>query len=204
MNIKPLLLSVLAVFTLSLCAWADTGSGAKSATDKNRDAESKAMPKKILVVYFSHSGNTRFVANQIHDIAGGDLFEIVPVSPYPDDYDAVVDQAKREQQAQARPALKTRLENAQSYDVIFIGYPNWWGTFPMPVATFLEQNDFSGKTIVPFCTNEGSRMGRSESDLRKFCPNSTILSGLPLRGRSVKSASAHEEIVAWIGKLGIR
>jgi flavodoxin len=112
-----------------------------------------------------------------------------------------VERAQKEQKASARPKLKVKLENAKSYDIVFIGYPNWWGSFPMPVATFLEENDFSGKTLIPFCTHEGSRLGRSVEDLTKMCPKSKILEGLAIRGRSVKTA--HEDVAQWVKKIGL-
>ena len=99
--------------------------------------------KKTLVVYFSHSGNTRALANHIHKSVGGDILEMDAVKPYPDDYDACVRQAKEELNSGHKPALKTRIENITSYDVVFIGYPIWWGTIPAPVRTFLSEYDFS-------------------------------------------------------------
>ena len=93
--------------------------------------------KKVLVPYFSHSGNTREIANQIHKSVGGDTFEIQAVKLYPDDYDACVKQAKQELDSGYKPALKRKIENIESYDVVFIGYPIWWGTIPAPVRTFL-------------------------------------------------------------------
>ncbi len=157
------------------------------------------MNKKILVAYFSHSGNTRVIANQIRESVGGDIFEIVAVYPYPSDYDAVVEQARKELREEYRPKLKTKVENMESYNVVFFGYPIWWGTIPMPVATFLSEYDFSGKTIVPFCTHEGSRLGRSVTDITKFCPQSTILDGLAVRGGDVKNAQ--NEVSEWLREL---
>ncbi len=158
-----------------------------------------ANDKKILVAYFSHSGNTREVARQIQAQVGGDLFEIVSVEPYPKNYNAVVEQARKELEADHRPKLKARLENASSYDVVFIGFPNWWNTFPTPVGTFLRENDFSGKTLMTFCTHEGSGLGRSVSDVTKSCPGSKVLPGLAVRGGSVKKAG--EAVAKWIGEL---
>ncbi len=157
--------------------------------------------KKILVAYFSHSGNTREIAGQIHKNAGGDIFEIKAVKPYPDDYDAVVKQAKQELASGYRPALKTTTENIRSYDVVFIGYPNWCGTIPAPVATLLSEGDFSGKTIVPFCTHEGGGLGRSVSDISKLCPKSAIPEGIAIRGREVKTAQ--NEVSGWLRKIKI-
>ena len=157
--------------------------------------------KKILVVYFSHSGNTRIMATQIKNASGSDIFEVKPVKAYPTDYRSVVDQAKKEISANYKPAIQTKAPaNLASYDVIFVGSPCWWGTVAPPIATFLTQNNFAGKTIVPFMTHEGSGMGRSEDDIRKLCPKSKILEGLPIRGGSVKSSQG--EVTAWVKKLG--
>lgn len=155
--------------------------------------------KKILVAYFSHTGNTREIANQIRNRAGGDIFEIKTVVPYTNEYDALTKQARRELDSDFRPELQSRVENIDSYDVIFIGYPNWWGTYPMAVKTFLSEYDFSEKTIIPFCTHEGSMLGRSVSDLKGMCPKSTILEGLEVRGSSVKTAQ--DKVASWLKKL---
>ena len=158
-----------------------------------------ATNKKILVAYFSHSGNTREIANQIHKSAGGDIFEIQSVKPYPDDYDAVVQQARQELDSGYKSALKTKIENIKSYDLVFIGYPVWWGTFPAPVKTFLSEYDFSGKTIIPFCTHEGSGLGRSAADISKLCPESSLLEGIAFRGRDVKTAQS--KVSQWLQKI---
>lgn len=144
--------------------------------------------KKILVAYFSHSGNTREIANKIHEKVGGSIFEIVTIDPYPRNYDEVVKQAKQEQESGYKPTLKTKIENIESYNVVFIGYPNWLGTIPRPVITFLLEYNFSGKTIVPFCTHEGSRLGRSVTDIKELCSQSNIPDGLAVRGGTVKNA----------------
>jgi flavodoxin len=159
--------------------------------------------KKVsaLSAYFSHSGNTSVVAHQIHENIGGDIFEIVPVDPYPRDYDAVVEQARKELDKDYRPSLKTKIEKMGLYNVVFVGYPNWWGTIPRPVVTFLSEYDFSGKTIVPFCTHEGSRLGRSVIDIKELCPQSTILEGLAVRGGDVKKAQ--KEVTGWLREMGM-
>ena len=157
--------------------------------------------KKILVAYFSHSGNTRALADQIHKSAGDDSFEIQAVEPYPDDYDACVRQAKEELNSGHKPALKTKVENITSYDVVFIGYPIWWGTIPAPVRTLLSDYDFSGKTIVSFCTHEGTGLGRSVADISKLCPKSTLLEAVAIRGGDVKNA--HNKVAEWLKKIKI-
>ncbi len=159
------------------------------------------VSKKILVAYFSHSGNTREIANQIHKIVGGDIFEIQSVKPYPHDYDAVVEQARQELDSGYKPALKTKIENIKPYDLVFIGYPVWWGTFPAPVKTFLSEYDFSGKTIAPFCTHEGSSLGRSAADISKLCPKSALLNGVAIRGSVVKTAQ--NKVSEWLREIKI-
>lgn len=156
---------------------------------------------KMLTVYFSKSGVTRAVATQVQSLAGGDIAEIRPVTPYPVDYRETTDVAKREQTLNARPEITLAGGDVAPYDVIAVGYPNWWGTMPMALFTFFEARDFSGKTILPFCTHEGSRLGRSVADLRTLCPKASILEGLALRGgqiANVTTRAAQGEIAAWL------
>jgi flavodoxin len=156
---------------------------------------------KILVAYFSHSGNTRTVAEQIHRTVGGDLLEIKTVTPYTGNNNTVLDTAQNEQRANARPALATQINNLSSYDTIFIGYPIWWGTMPMAFFTLFEQYNFEGKTIIPFCTHEGSALGRSVTDIKRLAPQSTVRDGLAIRGRS--AGNAENDISTWLRRLGM-
>ncbi|MGA9141451.1 MAG: flavodoxin [Methanocella sp.] len=170
---------------------------------------------KILVAYFSRPGNnyvggrivnlpvgnTEVAAKMIRETVGGILFRIEAVKAYPVDYKETTEMAQQELHADARPKLSRRLENMAAYDVIFLGYPNWWGTMPMPVFTFLEEYDISGKTIVPFCTHEGSGLGRSIADIKVHCPRSTVLDGIAIRGGDV--TNAQNEIAAWLRKIGM-
>lgn len=164
-------------------------------------AQSASPSKKILVVYFSHSGNTKEIANQIKELTDGDIFEILPAKAYPSDYQACVDQAKKEINANYKPALKTKLKSISSYDIIFVGSPCWWATMAPPVATFLSSYDLTGKTIVPFMTHEGSRMGRYASDIKKLCPKAKILEGLPVRGSNVKEAKG--DVNKWLREIKV-
>ena len=156
---------------------------------------------KTLVVYFSRSGNTQAVAGHIRSLTGGDEFRIEPVKPYPEDYRQCTDAAKEELEKQARPAIKGKIENIGQYDTVFIGYPIWWGTYPMPVATFLDSYDLKGKTVIPFCTHEGSREGRSFSDIRKAAPQAKAAEGLAVRGG--QASSSQKEVQVWLRKIGV-
>lgn len=162
-------------------------------------AESKA-PQKNLVVYYSETGHTRDVANAIHKLVGGDIIKIETVKPYPADYDMLTKVAKEEQSNNARPQIKTKVPNIDEYGVIFLGYPNWWSSMPMPVYTFVEQNCLDGKTIAPFATHGGGGLGHSVEDLKKIAPGATILK--PLAVRSSHSSSAGEDVKKWIEGLG--
>lgn len=157
--------------------------------------------KKILIAYFSHSGNTRFMADLIKEKVGGDVFEIKTAEPYPSEYNEVVEKARKEQNADVRPKLTALVHELNDYDVVFLGYPNWWATMPMGVFTFLESANWSGKEIVPFCTHEGSGLGRSVGDIRKLCQGASVLDGLAIRGGSVHKAQS--EVSAWLKKLGL-
>ena len=155
----------------------------------------------MLILYFSHSGNTRKVAEQIHGRVGGDMIELTTVTPYPRDYDAVVDQAQQEQQNNARPPIATEIPNLEKYDTIFIGFPNWWGTIPMPFFTLLEKYDVGSRTIIPFCTHEGSRFGSSEQDIKRLCPQARMLEGFEVRGS--RAGGAQRNVDAWLRKIGL-
>lgn len=143
---------------------------------------------KSLIIYFSRKGrnyvsgeikdlqigNTEIVANMIQEITDGDKFEIETVKEYPIDYHETTDIAKEELRNNQRPELKRYLESIENYNVIYLGYPNWWGTMPMPVFTFLEKYNFSNKAIMPFCTHEGSGLGRSENDIKSIIGNDIV------------------------------
>jgi flavodoxin len=157
--------------------------------------------KKILIAYFSHSGNTETAANMIKNILDADLFEINSIKKYSENYHTCTEEAKADQQVDARPELVEYLDNIDDYDVILLGYPNWWSTMPMPVFTFLERYDFSGKTILPFCTHGGGGMGRSESDIQKECQGAVLLKGISLGGSSARNSE--KEIREWLAGSGL-
>ena len=137
----------------------------------------------------------RLRRKKLRDITGADLFKIEPLHPYSDDYKECVAQARDEMQSDARPELKAYPETLDDYDTIYLGYPSYCGTMPMPVFTFLEHFDFSGKTVKPFCTNEGSGMGRSEQDIRRLCPGAKVEKGLSIHGGDVDKSE--DALRAW-------
>ncbi len=171
--------------------------------------------KHILVAYFSRKGNnyvngaivdlpignTEVIAKIIQEMTKGDIFKIETMNAYPLDYNETTKVARKELREKARPKLLNRFEKMDLYNVILLGYPNWWGTIPMPVATFLSEHDFSGKTIAPFCTNEGSELGQSIKDIRQLCPQSFILNGFAVRGGEVRKSQ--NKISSWLRELGI-
>jgi flavodoxin len=168
------------------------------------------MNDRILIAFYSRKGlnyrggnivnlevgNTEVVARQIQETTGGDLFEIETIKQYPLDYYEATEVSKQELYDAIRPELATSVKDMSSYDVLYLGYPNWWGTMPMAVWTFLESYDFTGKTIIPFCTHEGSGLGNSERDIKRLCPSALVKKGLAIRGSSVKNAL--ETVKKWI------
>lgn len=165
-----------------------------------------------LVAYFSRAGqnyghggivdlskgNTEILAEAIADALGASLFKIDTVEPYPVDYYATTDVAKRELREKARPAIKGPLPSLEGVDKLVLGYPNWWGTVPMAVKTFLDSVDLAGVTIAPLCTNEGSGLGGSVGDLRRSYPAATVVEGLSIRGTD--AARSTGRAVAWARK----
>lgn len=141
-------------------------------------------------------GNTEKIAGMIADATGADLFKIEQKVPYAADYNTCIEQAKKDLRENARPELVNNLESIVNYDEIYIGFPNYWGTMPMAVFTFLEQFDWAGKKIYPFVTHEGSGFGKCESDLRKICKDASIQPGLSIQGSMVEGAKA--EVDTWI------
>lgn len=138
-------------------------------------------------------GNTEKVANMIAEVTSAELFKIEQQVPYAADYDTCIKQAKKDLQAKARPALVSIPDNLDSYDEIYLGYPNYWGDMPMAVYTFLENFDWNGKTIHPFCTHEGSGLSRTERKIQDACKGATVTSGLAILGSSVEHSKATVE-----------
>ena len=165
-------------------------------------AETGASGKNILIAYYSRTGNTREIANQIHKRVSGDIIELQTVEPYPEDYEAVKKQAMQELNSGSKPALKTKVNKIGSYDVIFVGTPIWWGTMAAPVKSFLSEYDLSGKTIVPFVTHAGSGLGRSVLDIAALCPHSTILDGIAVWGKNANTSQ--NDVSTWVRRLIVK
>lgn len=191
-----------------LYRWLSTQEG---ETDPTPDDEDTPDSTRVLVVYFSRAGenyavgvinkgNTAIVAELIAEQTGGDLFEIVPVTPYPSDYEEMKDVATQEQNSNARPAIADTVENWDDYDVVFLGYPIWYGDMPMIVYNFLESYDFSGKTVIPFNTHEGSGQSGTQSRIEAAIPTATVLNGIAIRGAIAQNdtASAKSAVERWI------
>ena len=140
--------------------------------------ETSRSGKKILIAFFTWSGNTQGIAYEIQKQTGAEIFEIEPVKSYSANYNTVLREAQRDQHKQARPELKGRVKNFDDYDIIMLGYPNWWASIPMPIASFLESYDFKGKIIMPFCSHGGGRFGQSLTAIAKLAPNAVITEGL--------------------------
>ena len=169
-----------------------------------------------LVIYFSRTGeqyvvgvidkgNTAIVAEMIADQTGADLFEVLPEDDhYPMTYDALTDVAKQEQNDKARPAYSGELPDIGSYSTIYIGAPVWWGDWPMIVYTVFENNDFSGKTLIPFSTHEGSGLSGFDKKLQSACPDAEVLKGLAVRGNDAQNnqEKVRESVSGWLSELG--
>ena len=205
-----------------------TETETEQSTEGTAEAESSeaGAQSSLLVAYFSYAenaalpddvdasasasiqpwngaltGNTGVVADMIAQATGADLFSIRTVEQYPDTYDATIDQGQQEQSDGARPELATHLENLDSYDTIFLGFPNWWGDMPMAVYTFLDEVDLSGKTVIPFVTSGGSGFSNTNSTIQQMEPQATVQEGLSIGASS--ATGAQQQVESWLSELGL-
>lgn len=205
-----------------------TETETEQSTEGTAEAESSeaGAQSSLLVAYFSYAenaalpddvdasasasiqpwngaltGNTGVVADMIAQATGADLFSIRTVEQYPDTYDATIDQGQQEQSDGARPELATHLENLDSYDTIFLGFPNWWGDMPMAVYTFLDEVDLSGKTVIPFVTSGGSGFSNTISTIQQMEPQATVQEGLSIGASS--ATGAQRQVESWLSELGL-
>lgn len=175
--------------------------GAAGAESQTGSTGAQDGAGNVLIAYFSWGGNTQGVAEEIQAQTGADIFEITLVEPYSSDYNTVLDQAQHDQNIQARPEITEHIDNMDDYDTILIGYPNWWASIPMPIASFLEEYDFSGKTIIPFCSHGGGRFGQSLTAIAKLAPDSAMGEGLSIHYSGGSSLSA--DVEEWLRTNGI-
>ncbi len=170
--------------------------------------------EKILVVYLSRTNNTKAIAEIIHENVGGTLVALELVNPYPANYKATVDQVAKENETGFLPTLKTKIDNIQKYDVVFVGFPTWGMQLPPPMKSFLKHYDLSGKTIVPFNTNGGYGIGSSFSTVKELCPDSKVVEGFTTKGgverdgilfvmEGEKEKKARLEVEKWLRKINI-
>ena len=194
---------------MMLCACAFTAH-AQGNTSQTTDMKNS---KKVLVVFFSRTGenyavgniekgNTHIIAEMIAKESGGKLFRIETVKPYPDEYKVCVEIAKTEKENNARPEVKGDVK-VEDYDIIFLGYPNWWGDMPMAVYTFIEKHNWNGKTVVPFCTHEGSGLSGTERKLKDACKGATVSEGLAIKGTIAQNsqAQARQSVKKWLESI---
>lgn len=185
------------------------------AQPKTNNEMAKNENKKVLVAFFSRTGenysvgniakgNTHIIAEMIAKETGGELFEIAPTTPYPTNYDRCTEVAKEEKDAKARPAIKAD-KDIEAYDIIFVGYPNWWSDMPMPVYTWIEKHNWAGKTVIPFCTHEGSGLGSTPSKLAAACKGAEMLDGFECYGHVAQKQQeqARKSVKQWIDGLGL-
>lgn len=156
---------------------------------------------KTLIVYFSWGGNTKTVANHIHDLIGGDIVEVETVIPYPDTYEEVTQIAPGELASDYRPELKTKVDNMDEYDTLIVGTPIWGGHLTPAMKIFLASYNLSGKAIAPFCTHGGSGTAQSVNDIHSVCPNSTILGSLAVYGS--RAESSRTDVEKWLKQIEI-
>lgn len=184
-----------AVFNVGFRLVRNAAAGSGTVTGSNLES-TVTQGGTVLIAYFSWGGNTQGIAEEIQAQTGADLFEIQMVEPYSTDYNTVLEQAQQDQNAQARPELSTHVENMEQYDTILLGYPNWWASIPMPVASFLEEYDFTGKTIVPFCSHGGGRFGQSLTAITKLVPEAVLGEGLAISYSG--GSGMPDDVAAWL------
>ncbi len=186
----------------------------EETTEANEQTDT-ADGSNILVAYFSlageqynvgviEEGNTAIVAKMIAEKTGADLFEIEPVNAYPSSHSELLTVAQNEQRENARPEIASTVKNMDDYDIVYIGYPNWWGDMPMIVYNFLESYNFDGKTVSPFCTHGGSGLSRTESTIAGICDGATMLDGFAISGETAQNnrEKTDSEVTNWLEKIG--
>lgn len=227
---KIILLALMIMGTL-LLAGCGGDNGQKSSVDTKTSAvvsekvsvetpapkQQPAGKGKVLVAYFSRTGdnyqvgyiekgNTHIMADMIAETTGADTFEIKTVKSYPEDYRECTEVAAKEREDNARPEISGKVPNWQDYDTVFLGYPIWWSDMPMAVYTFMESYDWTGKTVIPFCTSAGDVLTGRESDIPRYAKGATLKEGLGLEGKRVqeKPDTVRPQVENWLESLGYK
>jgi len=188
-------------------------SGCSKAQEKPQDEKESLMDKNILIVYLSRTKNTKAVAAIIHKNVGGSLVELELQNPYPEDYKTIVSQVANENETGFLPPLKTKIDNIEKYDVVFVGFPTWGMQLPPPMKSFLKQYNLEGKTVIPFNTNAGYGVGSTFQTLKELCPKSKVLEGFSTKGgierdgvlfvmKGEKEKQVEVEVQKWLKKIG--
>lgn len=201
MKTKLLFLFVWLMLAATGCSADEPQKELPDTPDETEGPVEPSGDQKVLVVYFSHTGNTQTIAGYIHDMVKSNLVEIKTTDTYTDDYDALLAQIREEVASEYCPPLTTKIEDIASYDVVFVGYPIWVETAAPPIRTFLTIHDLTGKTVVPFCTSGTSSAEASYRLVRSLCPKSTVLEGIQIRRGTYDTA--YNRVMAWLQKLGI-
>lgn len=231
MRKKIIAMIITGILAVSVTACQSDGEQSSSQSQNSGQTESSAnveIPEdaNILVAYFTYgenaklpdgvdasssasiqawdgdtTGNTGLAAHWISDAAGGDLFSIQTEEKYPGDYDDTVDQGQEEQSENARPKLSSHVDHMDQYDVVFLGYPNWWGDMPMTVYSFLDEYNLSGKTVIPFVTSGGSGFSDTVSAIKEEEPDADVQEGLELSDS--ETADSEDEVKSWVESLGV-
>lgn len=208
-KIFAVMMACMLMFALTACGSTGNNTEEPSVLDSGMSkapvTEEESAPKDTetaeLVVYFSWSGNTESVAVEIQNQTGADVFRLVPAEPYTDDYDELLDIAQEEQKNGARPAISGSIENFDSYETVYLGFPNWWGDMPMILYSFLDDYDLSGKTVVPFVTSGGSGFSNTLSTIQSMEPDADVLEGLSLG--SSQASNPEDAVKDWLSGLGL-
>ena len=212
---RRFIILIAALLTAASLAACGAQTAGQTASETQSAAASSAAKGHILVAYFSQAGeqydvgvvekgNTQIVAEMIADETDADLFHMERKAAYPSKLSELLDEAQDEQKNSARPELAAAVDNWDDYDTIFLGYPIWWGDMPMPVYTFLESYDFTGKTVIPFDTNGGSGLADTVSAITKACPGAAVKDGLAVSGKEAQTQQdkAKSEVQNWLKGLG--
>lgn len=228
MNKTGLFLSIVAVLAGIFTVYAYAKDTCMEGTERINETSSEGIHSvtapiegKVLVAYFTSPetdgvdassgasriiadgklyGNTEYVATLISQKTDGDLFQIKTEHTYPGTHKGLIEAAKKEIDGNARPKLATHIRNLKDYDVIFIGFPNWWYDMPMPLYSFFDEYDFTGKTLIPFCTHGGSRFSQAEKTIATLEPGAKMLKGLAISRNNV--GESETTIQTWLQRMG--